>query len=73
MLIYEQQIAVLTPQTLHVFDAQALSFIESVSFDSSLLVSPSFPSPINGAVSNVVGDVAHSIRVYKGKIFLLVS
>ncbi|KAG6861088.1 hypothetical protein C0995_004025 [Termitomyces sp. Mi166 len=51
----------------------ALNFIESVSFDSLSLVSPSLASTINTTVSRVdsVGDVAHSIRVYKGKIFLL--
>ncbi|KAG6869129.1 hypothetical protein C0993_001694 [Termitomyces sp. T159_Od127] len=56
-----------------VFDAQTLSFIESVSFDSFMLVSPSLPSTIDNAVSPVdsTGDIVHSIRVYKGKIFLL--
>ncbi|KAG6895376.1 hypothetical protein C0992_001583 [Termitomyces sp. T32_za158] len=68
-----RQIAVLTAQTLRVFDAQTLSFIESVSFDSLTLVSPSLPSTINSAVPPVdsMGHVAHSIRVDKGKIFLL--
>ncbi|KAG5342691.1 hypothetical protein C0989_010659 [Termitomyces sp. Mn162] len=67
------QIAVLTDHTLQVFDIQALNFIESVSFNGLSLVSPSLASTINGVVSYVdsVGNVAHSIRVHKGKIFLL--
>ncbi|KAG6911131.1 hypothetical protein DXG01_003871 [Tephrocybe rancida] len=56
-----------------VLDIHTLNVIDSVSFDGLSLLSPSLASTVNGAVSysESVGDVAHSMRVYKGKIFLL--
>ncbi|KAG5650521.1 hypothetical protein H0H81_011939 [Sphagnurus paluster] len=58
---------------LQVYDIQASKVIESVDFDSLSLLSPSLNTTIHGAVSysDSVGDIAHSLRVYKGKIFLL--
>ncbi|KAF5386226.1 hypothetical protein D9615_002235 [Tricholomella constricta] len=68
-----QQILVLTAEKLQVFDTHALKVIESVNFDGLSLVSPSLSSTVTGAASypDSVGDVAHSLRLYKGKIFLL--
>ncbi|KAF8070487.1 Golgi CORVET complex core vacuolar protein 8-domain-containing protein [Lyophyllum atratum] len=67
------QIIVLTAKILQVYDIHASKVIESVPFDGLSLVSPSLSSTVNGTVSyaDSVGDVAHSLRVYKGKIFLL--
>ncbi|KAG5648482.1 hypothetical protein DXG03_003093 [Asterophora parasitica] len=47
--------------------------IEFVNFDGLSLVSPSLSSTVTGAMSysDSVYDVAHSMRLYKGKIFLL--
>ncbi|KAG6841894.1 hypothetical protein C0991_005624 [Blastosporella zonata] len=66
------QIAVLTMQTLQVFDIHALTVIESIGFDGLSLVSPSL-APTDGLASypDSAGDVSHSMRVYKGKVFLL--
>lgn len=49
--------------------------IERVSFDAWSLVSPILSHTTSGSVTyhDAVTEVAHSIRVYKGKIFVLVS
>lgn len=49
--------------------------VEHVYFDGLSLISPTLSSTVNGSVSysESVSDVSHSLRVYKGKIFLLVS
>ncbi|KAJ7703147.1 Golgi CORVET complex core vacuolar protein 8-domain-containing protein [Mycena rosella] len=67
------QVVVLTATTLNVYDSRLSKLIEHVPFDGLALVSPTLGSTVNGAIPYVdsVGDVAHSIRVYKGKIFLL--
>ncbi|CAK5265748.1 unnamed protein product [Mycena citricolor] len=67
------QVIVLTASTLHVYDARLAKAVESVPFDGLSLVSPTLRATINGSVPYLdsVGDVAQSIRVYKGKIFLL--
>lgn len=64
----------LTATTLNVYDSRVSKLIEHVQFDGLGLVSPTLSATVNGAKSyaDSVGDVAHSIRVYKGKIFLLV-
>lgn len=70
-----QQVVVLTPTTLEVFDVRTLKAVERVKFNAVSLISPSLGYTSNGAIpyTESVSDVAHSIRVYKGKIFLLVS
>ncbi|KAJ7218023.1 Golgi CORVET complex core vacuolar protein 8-domain-containing protein [Mycena pura] len=67
------QIVVLTATTLNVFDTRLSKLIEHVPFDGLALVSPTLSSTVNGLIpyADSVGDIAHSIRVYKGKIFLL--
>lgn len=49
--------------------------IEQVPFTASLLMSPSLALTINGAMSysDSLGDIVHSVRTYKGKVFFLVS
>ncbi|KAJ6586971.1 Golgi CORVET complex core vacuolar protein 8-domain-containing protein [Mycena vulgaris] len=67
------QVVALTATTLNVYDSKVSKLVEQVQFDGLTLVSPTLSSTVNGAIPYVdsVGDVAHSIRVYKGKIFLL--
>ncbi|KAJ7072283.1 Golgi CORVET complex core vacuolar protein 8-domain-containing protein [Mycena amicta] len=67
------QVVVLTATTLSLFDTRQSKLVENVPFDGLSLVSPTLGSTVNGSVpyADSVGDVAHSIRVYKGKIFLL--
>jgi hypothetical protein len=57
-----------------VYDVHGMKMVEAVPFDSSSLVSPSLGSTGDGSISysDSVKDVAHSIRTYKGKLFLLV-
>lgn len=54
---------------------QTRALVEHVHFDPTLLLSPSIGHTINGAFSysDATSDIAHSVRTYKGKIFLLVS
>ncbi|KAF9450435.1 hypothetical protein P691DRAFT_810376 [Macrolepiota fuliginosa MF-IS2] len=68
-----QQLVILTPGQMSVYDLQASKLIERVQFDASTLMSPTIGSTVNGSVSyrDSVRDVAHSVRIYKGKIFLL--
>ncbi|KAJ7251474.1 Golgi CORVET complex core vacuolar protein 8-domain-containing protein [Mycena haematopus] len=67
------QVVILTATTLNVYDSRVSKLIEHVRFDGLALISPTLSGTVNGAVAygDSVGDVAHSIRVYKGKIFLL--
>lgn len=70
-----QQIVVLTSTTLEVYDINTCKLVEHVLFDAWSLVSPVLSHTINGSMSytDAVTEVSHSVRVYKGKIFLLVS
>jgi hypothetical protein len=72
--LFRQQLAIFTASTLSVYDVHGMKMVEAVQFDSSCLVSPSLGSTGNGSISysDSVRDVAHSIRAYKGKLFLLV-
>lgn len=74
MLLFRQQMAIFTASTLSIYDVHGMKIVEAVRFDSSSLVSPSLDSTGNGSVSysDSVRDIAHSIRTYKGKLFLLV-
>lgn len=65
----------MTPTTLEVHDVLTLNRIEQIRFDASSLVSPTMGYTSNGALSysDSLGDIAHSVRAYKGKVFLLVS
>lgn len=66
LIIYCQQIIIFTAMSLEVLDVRNLQTIERVSFDASRLVSSIAP----GCPAQ---DVQHSIRTYRGKIFILVS
>ncbi|KAG7098602.1 hypothetical protein E1B28_000526 [Marasmius oreades] len=66
------QVVVLTASTLQAYDLSLSKVIEHVKFDGLSLVSPSLKTTVSGAsYSRSVGDVSHSMRTYKGKIFLL--
>ncbi|KAI0684733.1 Golgi CORVET complex core vacuolar protein 8-domain-containing protein [Cytidiella melzeri] len=67
------QILVLTSVTLEVYDVHTIRLVEHVLFDAWTLMSPLLGHTINGSVSytDAVSEVSHSMRVYKGKIFLL--
>ena len=70
-----QQIVIVTSTTLEVYDVRISRLVERVQFEGLSLVSPSLSLTTNGAIPyfDSAGDVSHSMRAYKGKIFLLVS
>ncbi|THH28379.1 hypothetical protein EUX98_g5796, partial [Antrodiella citrinella] len=67
------QVLVLTTTTLEVYDIRTLKIIDRVLFDAWSLVSPTLSHTTNGSLSysDAVTEVAHAIRIYKGKIFCL--
>ncbi|KAH9948953.1 Golgi CORVET complex core vacuolar protein 8-domain-containing protein [Amylocystis lapponica] len=67
------QIVVLTPSALEVYDIRLSKFVEHVPYDAWSLVSPILSHTTNGTISysDAITEVAHSVKVYKGKIFLL--
>ncbi|KAH8107891.1 Golgi CORVET complex core vacuolar protein 8-domain-containing protein [Cristinia sonorae] len=67
------QLLILTAGTLEVYDVRTLKLVDKVPFESWALVSPVLSHTTNGSISysDAVTEVAHSIRVYKGKIFCL--
>lgn len=73
-VIMYQQVVIVMQTTLAVYDLSSKSLVEKVNFDSPSLMAPSFKSSgsdISGPSS--VNSIAHSLRIYKGKLFLLVS
>ncbi|KAH9972466.1 Golgi CORVET complex core vacuolar protein 8-domain-containing protein [Lactifluus volemus] len=68
-----KQILAVTASALEVYDVQTRTLVEHVHFDPSLLLSPTIAHTVNGAYSypDAIGDIAHSVRTYKGKIFFL--
>lgn len=70
-----QQVIVLTDDMLGVYDLRHGALVEQVPFNGMSLVSPSLKRSVNGSMpySVSIRDVAHSLRAYKGKIFILVS
>lgn len=70
-----QQLIILTTNQMGVYDLQTSQMIERVRFDSSTLMSPTISHTANGKINHQdsATEVAHSMHVYKGKIFLLVS
>jgi len=70
-----QQILAVTTTALEVYDVETQVLVEHVDFDPSSLVSPTIAHTMNGVFSytDAMADIAHSVRTYKGKIFLLVS
>ncbi|KAI0929914.1 hypothetical protein AcV5_006753 [Taiwanofungus camphoratus] len=69
------QIIVLTYDSLEVYDVRSSKLVEHVPYDVWSLVSPILGHTMNGSLSypDAVMEVAHSVRVYKGKIFLLMQ
>lgn len=69
-----QQILVLTPNSLQVHDVNTKKLVERSWFNAQSLMSPRSSQTASGSVvyADSVLDVAHSIRVYKTKIFILV-
>jgi len=67
------QVLVLTSTALEVHDVRSSKLVEQVPFDAWSLVSPILSHTISGSVSygDAIMEVAHSVRVYKGKIFTL--
>ncbi|KAI0058100.1 hypothetical protein BV25DRAFT_1811403 [Artomyces pyxidatus] len=67
------QILTVTSSSLEVYDVHTLVLVERVRMDPTTLVSPTLGLTMNGSVSYTesLGDVAHSVRTYKGKIFFL--
>ncbi|KAI0267108.1 Golgi CORVET complex core vacuolar protein 8-domain-containing protein [Gloeopeniophorella convolvens] len=67
------QILAVTASGLEVYDVHTHALVEHVHFDPTSLISPTISHTINGAFSysDAMGDIAHSVRTYKGKIFLL--
>ncbi|KZT10814.1 uncharacterized protein LAESUDRAFT_693192, partial [Laetiporus sulphureus 93-53] len=67
------QVIVLTLTNLEVYDVRSTKLVERVPYDAWTLVSPTLSHTTNGSVSypDAVTEVAHSMRVYKGKIFML--
>ncbi|KXN92455.1 hypothetical protein AN958_08014, partial [Leucoagaricus sp. SymC.cos] len=64
-----QQLVVLTSNQMGVYDLQVSKMIEQVHFDASTLMSSTVGHTADHQDS--VKEVAHSMRIYKGKIFLL--
>ena len=69
-----QQILVLTQNSLQVHDVNTKKLVERSQFSAQSLMSPTLSQTVSGSViyADSVLDVAHSIRVYKTKIFILV-
>lgn len=64
----------LTHVGFEIYDVRTFKLVERESYDAWSLVSPILSHTTNGTAtySDAVSEVAHSVRVYKGKIFLLV-
>ena len=74
LIMVLQQILVLTPNSLQVHDVNTKKLIERSWFSTQSLMSPTLAQTVSGSVAypDSVLDVAHSIWVYKTKIFILV-
>ncbi|KAI0293200.1 Golgi CORVET complex core vacuolar protein 8-domain-containing protein [Russula brevipes] len=68
-----KQIIAVTASAVEVYDVQTRELVEHVDFDPSSLISPTIAHATNGVFSymGTTGDIAHSVRTYKGRIFLL--
>lgn len=59
--------------TLAVYDLTSKSLVEKVDFDAPSLMVSFKASEGNVLDPSGVDSIAHSLRIYKGKLFLLVS
>ena len=69
-----QQVVVLVVDALEVYDVHTRQIIERNDFNASSLVNPRLSHATNDAFqyAGSLLDVSHSMRVYKGKVFMLV-
>lgn len=69
-----QQVLVVTPNSLQVHDVNTKKLVERSWFSAHSLMSPTLGQTVSGSVAyaDSVLDVAHSVWVYKTKIFILV-
>ena len=69
-----QQVLLLTPNSLQVHDINTKKLVERSPFSAQSLMSPTLSQAVNESVvyADSLLDVAHSIWVYKTKIFVLV-
>ena len=60
---------------MQVYDTTLSKIVEKVDFDGLSLANHCLSRTVNGMMSynESISEVAHSLRVYKGKIFVLVS
>ena len=60
---------------VEILDVRTFNVVEQVPFDALRLASPSLSYIASGAVAyqDSVHEIQHSVRTYKGKIFILVS
>ncbi|KAF5326592.1 hypothetical protein D9611_000255 [Ephemerocybe angulata] len=67
------QLTIITGNSIGVFDISISKLVEKTAFDGLSLVSPTLNMTTNASITyaSSVSDVAHSLRVYKGKMFLL--
>lgn len=69
-----QQVVVLLADALEVYDVHTRQIIERSDFNASSLVNPQLGHATSSAFQypGSLLDVSHSMRVYKGKVFILV-
>lgn len=70
-----KQLLILTHSTIEVHDCRTFRRVEYVNYEATSLASPlrSLNTSTTVHFEEPTHDVAHSLRIYKGKIFLLVS
>ncbi|TFK21979.1 lateendosome to vacuole transport-family protein [Coprinopsis marcescibilis] len=71
--LHANQLVFVTETTIAVYDTQLSRVLEWSKFDGLSLMSPTLSQTTNGSINykDSVAEVAHSLRVYKGKMFLL--
>ncbi|KAH8119151.1 lateendosome to vacuole transport-family protein [Phellopilus nigrolimitatus] len=67
------QLILFTDSTLEVLDIRTLKIVEKVFYDSLNLISPTLGYTLSGVIAyqDSIRDIQHSVRTYKGKIFVL--
>ena len=64
-----------TESSMQVLDVKDTNIVEHARFDTLNLISPTLSYTPSGAVAyqDSIRDIQHSVRTYKGKVFVLVS
>ncbi|TEB37657.1 lateendosome to vacuole transport-family protein [Coprinellus micaceus] len=67
------QLVIVSTSDMSVYDIQLSKLVEKTTYDGLSLVSPTLNMTATGSVAyaDSVADIAHSLRVYKGKMFSL--